>query len=292
VETSHAGYAWSVLMDVNMTVKTEMLSLVGFQTPSSDANFILGLIQDDKGSSQKILAEMKTEAKDAICSSVSAEANCSVEISEKQLTHKNGYDMHVTTLLIKMSDEQMSLEIPTTFTRIPDGKNTWVMISMSFSPTDSKQLSKEITSISESFKIFNYKGEQKTSSTKPSTAQTTKPSTTQTTPTQKQLSLDVKAVQENDQLTITITNPKSSSSDVYGVKLTTTTGKIKNYIKVNGWDHKRISDNTVSYQTKSSPLGQSDVIKIKLKVDSKKPEIKWEALSKDQKSLGTGKVRP
>ena len=94
------------------------------------------------------------------------------------------------------------------------------------------------------------------------------------------------------QVTITITNPKDSSSDVYGIKLTTTSGKIKNYVKVNGWDHKRINDNTVSYQTKSSPLGQSDVIKIKLKVDAKKPEITWNAYSKDQKSLGTGKVKP
>lgn len=46
------------------------------------------------------------------------------------------------------------------------------------------------------------------------------------------------------------------------------------------------------FQTKSSPLKQSDVIKIKLKVDAKKPEITWDAYSKDQKSLGTGKVKP
>ena len=31
---------------------------------------------------------------------------------------------------------------------------------------------------------------------------------------------------------------------------------------------------------------------MKLKSLFKKPEIKWEAFSKDQKSLGTGKVKP
>ena len=265
----------------------EMLSLVGFQTPSNDANFMIGLIQDDKGSSQKILDEMKTGAKDAICSSVPAEANCSVEISEKRLTHKNDYGMHVTTLLVKMLYEQTSLEIPATLTIIPDGKNTWFIAAGAFSLTDSKQLSKDVTSISESFKILNYKGSSTQSSIikEPSTS-------TSSSITQKQFQLNVKASQENDLLTITITSPKDSSSDVYGIKLTTTSGKIKNYVKVNGWDHKRINDNTVSYQTKSSPLGQSDVITIKLKVDSKKPEITWNAYSKDQKSLGTGKVKP
>lgn len=265
----------------------EMMSLVSFQTPSHDGTFTIGFIQDDKGTSQKILDKTKTEGKDAICSSMSAEATCSVEITEKRLTHKNGYGMHVTTLLIKISDEQISLEMPATLTMIPDGKNTWLIGAAAFSLTDSKQLLKEVTSISESFKISNYKGSASQSSTITEGSTTISPSVTQ-----KQFQLNVKTSQTNDLVTITITSPKDSSSDVYGIKLTTTTGKIKNYIKVNGWDHKRINDNTVSYQTKSSPLGQSDVITIKLKVDSKKPEITWNAYSKDQKSLGTGKVKP
>ena len=44
------------------------------------------------------------------------------------------------------------------------------------------------------------------------------------------------------------------------------------------------------YQTKSSPLDPAETIKVKLKIDSKKTEFAWEVFSKDQKSLGTGKV--
>ncbi|MDP3780446.1 MAG: hypothetical protein Q8Q69_04570, partial [Nitrosopumilaceae archaeon] len=71
-----------------------------------------------------------------------------------------------------------------------------------------------------------------------------------------------------------------------------TNGKITNFLKLDGWEHKRINDKTVMYQTKSSPLDPTETIKIKLKVDSKKTEFSWEAFSKDQKSLGTGKVKP
>lgn len=262
----------------------EIMNIVEFQSPSGEANFNVGIIQDDKGTSQKILDETKKSAtKDELCSSVPAEANCSVEITEKRLTHKNGYDMRVTTLLIKMTYLKELIELPATLTIVPDGKNTWLIGTTAFSFTDSNQLLKEVSSISESLKISNYKGSTQSSIiTEPSTSASS----------QKQFSLNVKAIQENDLVTITISSPPNLASDVYGIKLTTTTGKIKNYVKVNGWDHKRISDNTVSYQTKSSPLEKSDVIKIKLKVDAKKPEIKWDAFSKDQKSLGTGKVKP
>lgn len=265
----------------------EMLDLVGFSSPSEDATVMMGFIQDDKGTSQKFLDKMKTEGKDAICSTMPAEVICSVKVSEKSLTHKNGYGAKSTTLLVKISDDQTSIEMPVVVTMIPDGKNTWLVLSGMYSLNDPKQLLKDVTSISESFKINNYKGSESQSSTITEPSTTTSPSVTQ-----KQFQLNVKAIQENDLVTITITSPKDSSSDVYGIKLTTTSGKIKNYVKVNGWDHKRINDNTVSYQTKSSPLEQSDVITIKLKVDSKKPEITWNAYSKDQKSLGTGKVKP
>ncbi len=119
-----------------------------------------------------------------------------------------------------------------------------------------------------------------------------KTSTTQTPLlTQKQFSLNIKATQKNDVLEISVQNPADSSKIVYGIKLTMTNGKITNFLKLDGWEHKRINDKTVTYQTKSSPLDPAETIKIKLKVDSKKTEFSWEAFSKDQKSLGTGKVK-
>ena len=48
--------------------------------------------------------------------------------------------------------------------------------------------------------------------------------------------------------------------------------------------------NDIVYLVIKNPKDSSDVIKVKLKVDSKNTEIQWEAFTKDQKSLGTGKV--
>jgi len=247
----------------------EILSLVSLHDPSESANFMLGLVQDDKGKSQRILDQLKNVIGDNICSSMPAEVTCSWKVSEKSLTHKNGYGGKSTTLLVKISDGQMSTEMPAVVTLIPDGKNTWAMVYRVFTPDDPKQLFKDVASISESFKINNYQGSA----------------------SQKQFSLDVKATQKNDVLEISVKNPIGSKI-VYGIKLTTTNGKITNFLKLDGWEPKRINDKTVMYQTKSSPLDPAETIKIKLKVDSKKTEFSWEAFSKDQKSLGTGKVKP
>jgi hypothetical protein len=132
--------------------------------------------------------------------------------------------------------------------------------------------------------------------TKPTTTPTKTPTPTPTktpTPTlkQKQFQLDVKASQKDALASLVIKNSKDSPDDVYGIKLTTVNGKITNFIKINNWEHKRLGPDSVMYQTTSSPLHPSDAIQAKLKVDSKNTEIKWEAFTKDQKSLGAGKVK-
>ena len=141
----------------------EMQSLVGFQSPSYDANFMLGFIQDDKGTSQKILDKMKTEGEDMVCASLPAEATCSMKILEKSLTHKNGYGMHATTLLFTVSDSEISVEIPATITVIPDGKNAWVFFTGVYSLNDPTQISNVLTEIGQSFTIFDYEGTQQAS---------------------------------------------------------------------------------------------------------------------------------
>ncbi len=135
----------------------------------------------------------------------------------------------------------------------------------------------------------------------------TKPSVTQTTPlqqkqppvedvkpsatkvvTQKQFHLGIKAGQKDDLVYLVIKNPKGSSDDIYGIKLTAVNGKITNFIKITDWIQKRLGPDSVIYQTVSSPLHSSDMIQVKLKVDSKNTEIQWEVFTKDQKSLGKG----
>jgi len=131
-----------------------------------------------------------------------------------------------------------------------------------------KGIGEEAGKMGDTFTILNYKG------------------------VQKQLSLQAKASQKNDIVHLVIKNPKDSTDDIYGIKLTNINGKITNFIKVKGWNYVRLGSDSVMYQTMSSPLDSSDMIKVKLKVDSKNTEIQWEAFSKDQKSLGTGKVKP
>ena len=131
-----------------------------------------------------------------------------------------------------------------------------------------KSMGKKLDEMTDTFTIFSYEG------------------------TKKQLSLQAKASQKNDIVHLVIKNPKDSTDDIYGIKLTNINGKITNFIKVKGWNYVRLGSDSVMYQTMSSPLDSSDMIKVKLKVDSKNTEIQWEAFSKDQKSLGTGKVKP
>ena len=100
-----------------------------------------------------------------------------------------------------------------------------------------------------------------------------------------------KASQKNDIVYLAIKNPNDSSDDIYSIKLTNVNGKIANFVKVKDWTPWRTGANSVIYQSTSSPLSSSNIIKIILKVDGKNTEIKWEVFSKDQKSLGVGTVK-
>jgi len=161
--------------------------------------------------------------------------------------------------------------------QIPDGNDTWVLV-FTGSPNAVKLYSDDIKTIAYSFAIFDYNGATST--------------TLQSTPLlkQKQFQLYAKASQKNDVVYLVIKNTKDSSDDIYSIKLTTVNGKITNLIKIKDWNYMRLGPNSIMYQTTSSPLHSSGVIQVKLKVDSKNTEIQWEAFTKDQKSLGTGKV--
>lgn len=112
---------------------------------------------------------------------------------------------------------------------------------------------------------------------------------TDTTTTGAQSTPIIKATQKNDIVTITIQNV-GDSSDIYGIKLKTINGKIKNFVKLKGWEPKRLGADSVMYQTKLSPLESDDVIKIKLKVNTKRSEIQWETFSQNSKSIVQGKI--
>ncbi len=384
---------------------SNMINLVRFENPSRDAAFELDLIQNDKGTSRKILDEtnnqIKSEFKPAFCSQAPVGATCLVDVFEDIYATENGYKGRILGVVAQMSTEQTTVQIvPVGIAVIPDGNNSWILIGSNLSVEENEQNSLVFSYMSDSFLIFNYKGEQASSesSTAPSSkssagelqinsdqfsvskyspaevivsgkitgyqkgipltlkiakpdkgteqqnavvtkdgnfrfplkldsswplgtytisaqydsedigsvsfqlvAEGAKPaivpakaSTTKTPAPplkQKQFQLDVKASQKDNLVSLAIKNSKDSPDDVYGIKLTTANGKITNFIKINNWAHKRIGPDSVMYQTTSSPLHPSDAIQAKLKVDSKNTEIKWEAFTKDQKSLGMGKVK-
>jgi hypothetical protein len=376
---------------------SNMVNLVRFENPSKDAAFELELIQNDKGTSRKILDEagnqIKTEFKPAFCSQAPAGATCLVDVFEDVYSAKNGYSGRVLGVVAQMSSAQTTVQIaPVGIAVIPDGNNSWMMLGSNLSVTENEQNSLVFSDMSDSFSIFNYKGEQgssessspyakssagelqvnsdqftsskyspaevivsgkiinyqkgvlltltivkpdkgtsqqnavvtkdgnfkfplKLDSNWPSGSYTvsakygsddigsvsfqvseggTKPTPTTKTQAplkQKQFQLDVKASQKDKLVNIVIKNSKDSSGDVYGIKLTVVNGKMTNFIKLNDWTHARLGPDSVMYTTTSSPLHPSDTAQVKLKVDSKNSEIAWEAFAKDQKSLGTGKVK-
>lgn len=387
---------------------SNMINLVRFENPSKDAAFELELIQNDKGTSRKILDEtnnqIKSEFKPAFCSQAPAGATCLVDVFEDSYATKNGYKGNILGVVAQMSSKQTTAQIvPIGIAVIPDGNNSWILLGSNLSVEENEQNLLVFSDMSDSFLIFNYKGEQASSeslappsaksgagelqinsgqfsvskyspaevivsgkitdyqkgvlltlkiekpdkgttqqnavvtkdgnfrfplkldsnwpsggytvsakygsqdigsvsfqvnegSTKPTTTPTKTPTTTPTkTPPpplkQKQFQLDVKASQKNDLVSLVIKNSKDSPDNVYSIKLTTANGKITNFVKINNWEHKRLGPDSVMYQTTSSPLHPSDTIQAKLKVDSKNTEIKWEVFTKDQKSLGTGKVK-
>ena len=253
------------------------ISIVSFTTPSELSAIAVALIKDDttfKGlSGQKFLDKMKNEFESLLCSpddlDDEAGTTCSMEvIAEEDFTHKNGYIGYRGAYGITISDNQESIRMVMTAIMYPDGNDIWALVGAAFSNEELKSMGKKLDEMTDTFTIFSYEG------------------------TKKQLLLQAKASQKNDIVHLVIKNPKDSADDIYSIKLTNINGKITNFIKVKGWNYVRLGSDSVMYQTMSSPLDSSDMIKVKLKVDSKNTEIQWEVFSKDQKSLGTGKVKP
>lgn len=253
---------------------TNMINIVTFNTPSELTYTSVNLIQDDTVylglSGQKFLDKMKNEFENVFCSSAAESGvTCSMEVLDGEgFTHHNGYDGYRAAYGLTISEDQNSAKVLVAVTMIPDGNDIWMIAAGSFSMDEIKSIGKEIDQISDSFTISNYSGEQ------------------------KQFSLQSKAEQENDIVYLVIRNPEDSSDGIYGIKLTNVNGKITNFIKIKDWTYKRVGSDSVMYQTTTSPLDSSELFQVALKVDSKNTELQWEAFSKDQKSLGTGIVKP
>jgi len=249
------------------------INIIHFTTPSELSTIGVSLTKDDtifKGlSGQKFLDKMKNEFESRACSAVDDPTlTCSMEVGfEGSDTNQNGYVVYAAVYTFTISDNQNSQNVVVLVTMLPDGKDLWVL-GLATSPGEEyKGIGEETSKMADTFTILNYKG------------------------VQKQFSLESKAAQKNNIVYLVIKNPKGSSDNIYSIKLTNTNGKITNFIKVKGWNYVRVGPDSVMYQTTASPLDSSDMIKIALKVDSKNTEIQWEAFSKDQKSLGTGKVK-
>ena len=280
-ENKQYGFSLKYPSDLKKTEKLEKsdepfpnsINLVSFTTPSELSTIAVNLIKDDtifKGlSGQKFLDKMKNEFKSRVCSVVDDPTfTCSMEVGfEQSDTNQNSHLAYAGGYSFTISDNQNSINLLMFIIMYPDGNDVWMLALVAQSDENYKGIGEEAGKMGDTFTILNYNG------------------------VQKQLSLQAKASQKNDIVHLVIKNPKDSTDDIYGIKLTNINGKITNFIKVKGWNYVRLGSDSVIYQTTSSPLDSSDMIKVKLKVDSKNTEIQWEAFSKDQKSLGTGKVK-
>ena len=249
------------------------MDIVDFTTPSELSTITVILIKDDTIftglNDQKFLDKMKNEFESRLCSTIpDPTLTCSMEVIDEQSgITQNDYNAYISTYAFTISDNKNSQKLVTFSIMYPDGNDVWALILAAFSGETYKDIGVETGKMADSFRIYDYKGIQS-------------------------FSLYSKASQENDIVYLAIKNPKESSDDIYGIKLTNINGKITNFLKINGWNYVRVGTDSVIYQTPSSPLTPSYLIKIALKVDSKNTEIKWEAFSKDKTSLGTGTVKP
>ena len=249
--------------------KPNRLALATFFPPQQDGLFMIGLAENDpyfKGLDEQqlldtIKQELTTYCTDPDCTDLEF-------LSSGVNTHVNGYKLYYVTFTSVLTIDENTMNPMFVYAIIPDGDDFWLISTSFFNPDTFDKLSTEITPMAQSFTIFNYEGAK------------------------KQFSLHSKASQKNDIVYLAIKNPKDSSDDIYGIKLTNINGKITNFLKIKGWNYVRVGTDSVMYQTTSSPLTPSDLIKIALKVDSKNTEIKWEAFSKGKTSLGTGIVKP
>lgn len=252
-----------------------MKPIVNFSTSSELTTIGIQIIKDDNVfqglTGQKFLSKMKSEFESKMCSYMSKSGEtCSIQVlSEELFTHPKGYAGYRSLYLFTVYDND--LETSVTFAlgiiMYPDDHDIWLLVMGALSGDELTTLGKELDEMTDSFTINSYHKTQ-------------------------QFSLHSKMSQKNDIVYIAIKNPKDSSDDIYGIKLTNLNGKITNFLKIKSWNYVRIGTDSVMYQTTSSPLTPSDLIKIALKVDSKNTEIKWEAFSKDKTSLGTGSVQP
>lgn len=247
--------------------KTPQGVLIAVFAPSKTTILVIAIAPNDKDFEglqgqeylNKMIESQKKDCKPPSCSNFKvADSNA--------YTHVNGYLYYALVYSVSQrADDGTTSDVVRIIAQFPDGKDTWLLLIQT-TADDLQQHLAEISSVTSTFTIFDYQGEQ------------------------KQFQLYAKASQKNGIVYLIIKNPKDSSDDIYSIKLTTVNGKITNFIKIKDWTYKRLGPDSIMYQTTFSPLDSSDMIKVKLKVDSKNTEIQWEAFTKDQKSLGTGKV--
>src|SRR3989344_4070577 len=151
-----------------------VLDIVTFSTPSDLTSYGVSLIKDDttfRGlSGQKFSDKIKEKFVDSFCSSAPAGVDCSTKILQQTtLTHQNGYSGYLTMFDLNVSSDQESAKLGIILGFYPDGNNVWVIGVASYSADEFQQYTNQLATIGSSFKIFNYKGEQTTTSSQPST---------------------------------------------------------------------------------------------------------------------------
>ena len=242
------------------------IPVVSFSTPTNMTGVAIELIKNDSTFSGltgiRFLETMKTQYENNFCKYFKENGNtCTIQInSEEGFTSKNGYvgfrALYLVTISNPTDNSKFTMAlIPTMF---PVGNDVWVLTGGSYSNDEMKSYGNEVDKMIETFTVSDY--------------------------SEPNLVFNSKATQKDDVVYLVIKNPSESPTAIYSIKLTATSGKIMNFMKIDGWTQKRIDAKSVLYQTISSPINSSDIFKVKLKVDGKNSEIQWETFSKDQKA--------
>ncbi len=151
----------------NDTTFPKVFDIVTFQSPTKLTHYGIMLMKDDSYaglSDQDFLNKMTIEFNDALCEPIIASGDtCIAKTLEKRsITHTNGYSGYLSAGMLTISTAKGTAEPIIGVAIYPDGDKFWVLAIVGFSDDEAESLSDTLTSVGNSFIIYNYQGSSKT----------------------------------------------------------------------------------------------------------------------------------
>lgn len=141
-----------------------IFDIVTFQSPTQLTHYGVMIMKDNttyRGlNDQEFLDKMSKEFGDSLCiSSRKSGATCtSQSIQKTTFTHQNGYAGYMTVNSLTISTDKRTIQPIMGIGMYPDGNNIWVLAVVAFSSDEATNLQNTLSTMANSFMIYNYHG--------------------------------------------------------------------------------------------------------------------------------------